>query len=179
MTTFPILLLAHLIADFPLQTNRIYALKTQGNKGLALHVAIHLAVAAMLLDQPWQHLPLLLAYGAIHFTVDWFKLNQTAVRQTPGFVLDQLAHLLTIILLTAWQPALTSLLPGWLIWAGIVVILLPAFLTLMWVLANDLRGDWPDNATVGWASRRLLKVSQQIGSVFLASLLVMALLTAV
>jgi hypothetical protein len=39
MTTFLALWLAHLLADFPLQTNRVFRLKIASNAGLALHVA--------------------------------------------------------------------------------------------------------------------------------------------
>ncbi|MBK8988737.1 MAG: DUF3307 domain-containing protein [Chloroflexi bacterium] len=179
MTTFPILLLAHLIADFPLQTNRIYILKTRGNKGLALHVAIHLLVAAMLMQRPWQHIPLLVVYGIIHFAVDWFKVHKSGVKQTPGFLLDQLAHFVTIAMLSLAQPNLIALLPLWLVWAGVILALAPALLMTLWVMANDLRPTLPHNRTVNWASHRLLPLSQKIGSVFVLSLLVMTLLTAV
>ena len=179
MTTFFILLLAHLIADFPLQTNRIYALKTQGNKGLALHVAIHVIVAALLIERPWQHIPLLFVYGAIHFAVDWYKVHKSGTRQTPGFLLDQLAHFVTIVALAFWQPYLTSLLPFWLVWLGILLTLVPALLMTLWVLANDLRSNLPNNPTVTWASCRLLPLSQKIGSVFVLSLLLMMLLVVV
>ncbi|MCA9876025.1 MAG: DUF3307 domain-containing protein [Anaerolineales bacterium] len=179
MTTFPILLLAHLIADFPLQTNRVYALKTQGNKGLLLHVAIHVLVAAVLLQRPLSHIPLLFAYGAIHFAVDWYKVNSPARKQTPGFLLDQAAHFFTILVLTAWQPALQSILPLWLVWVGVFLALIPALLTLLWVIASDLQGDRPDSPTLNWASHRLLPLSQKVGSVFVLSLLVATLLIAV
>lgn len=68
MSTFFILLLAHLLADFPLQTNRIFRLKVTSNAGLALHVLIHVAMAALLLRQPAQHLNLLLALGVAHLS---------------------------------------------------------------------------------------------------------------
>lgn len=179
MTTFLILLLAHLIADFPLQTNRVYILKTQGNKGLLLHVGIHVLVAAVLLQRPWQHIPLLLAYGAIHYLVDWFKVNKSTMNQTPGFLLDQLAHFLTIVVLALWQPDLASVLPLWLVWLGALVAIVPAFLTFLWVMANDLHGDCPNNPTVTWACQRLLRLSQRIGSIIVMSLLLATLLIAV
>jgi len=179
MTTFPILLLAHLIADFPLQTNRIYILKTQGNKGLALHVAIHILVAAVLLQRPWQYFPLLLVYGLIHFAVDWLKVRKSTSRQTVGFLLDQAAHLATILVLSYWQPHLHAVLPLWLLWLGIFIALLPAILTLLWVMANDLKGSCPENATLTWASHRLLPLSQKIGSGFVLGLLLVTLLMGV
>ena len=179
MTTFPILLLAHLIADFPLQTNRIYILKTQGNKGLLLHVLIHMLTAAVLVQRPWQYIPLFMVLGAIHFVVDWLKLNKPAVKQTPGFLLDQLAHVLTILLLTIWQPHLASILPLWVISLGIVWALIPALLTLLWVLATDLQIASPDNPTLTWANHWLLPISQKVGSLCVVSLVVIWVLVIV
>ncbi len=177
MSTFFILLLTHLIADFPLQTNRIYTLKTtSGHKGLALHVAIHLLVALILVQNPWQHVPLLLAYGAIHYLVDWLKVRQSTTTQTPGFLLDQAAHLLTVGVLAAVRPALLTWLPGWLVVISVGLALLPAMMTFLWVWATDLHSEQPNNATITWASHHLLPLSQRVGSVFVLGLTVLSLL---
>src|SRR5690606_27510716 len=74
MTTFLALWLAHLLADFPLQTNRVFRLKIASNAGLALHVAIHLLMTVLLVQQPARHLSLLLVLGVVHFLIDWTKL---------------------------------------------------------------------------------------------------------
>ncbi|MCI0398497.1 MAG: DUF3307 domain-containing protein, partial [Chloroflexi bacterium] len=73
MDTLATLLLAHLIADFPLQTNRIYALKIRSNAGIALHVGIHLAVTILLLKNALADWLLLLILAVSHFTLDWLK----------------------------------------------------------------------------------------------------------
>lgn len=176
MITFAALFLAHLIADFPLQTNRIYKLKTESNQGVLLHVAIHLLVASILIENALAHWPIFLVLGTAHFLIDWAKLRYPTHRQTPGFILDQFAHLLTIILIAAWQPDLSVVLPVWLMWLGIFLILLPATLVFLWVWATDLRIDLPENRTVKWACRSLLPISQRLGSVFVLTLCLPTLL---
>ncbi|MBK8128968.1 MAG: DUF3307 domain-containing protein [bacterium] len=179
MTTFPILLLAHLIADFPLQTNRIYILKTQGNKGLLFACPHPYADGGGAGAPAVADIPLFVVLGAIHFVVDWLKLNKPAVKQTPGFLLDQLAHVLTILLLTIWQPHLASILPLWVISLGIVWALIPALLTSLWVLATDLQIASPDNPTLTWANHWLLPISQKVGSLCVVSLVVIWVLVIV
>ena len=60
MTTITILLLAHLVADFPLQSNKIVRMKNQGNKGLGIHVAVHVVVLLLLIKDPLQYWPAIL-----------------------------------------------------------------------------------------------------------------------
>ena len=108
MSTFIVLLLAHLLADFPLQTNRIFRLKITSNVGLALHVLIHVLMAALLLQQPGQYLDLLLALATAHFVTDWLKVRFPTEPQWPGFVLDQVAHLAAIAGLAWWRPTATA-----------------------------------------------------------------------
>ncbi len=170
MTTFAALYLAHLIADFPLQTNRIYKLKAESNQGILLHVAIHLLVAAVLIEDLLAHWPVFLVLGITHFMIDWTKLKFPGQRQTPGFLIDQFAHLLTIIVIAFWQPHLPTVLPMWLMWWGILLILLPATLVFLWVWATDLQSELPDNRVVSWASHHLLPFAQRIGLFFVMTL---------
>ena len=170
MTTFAALYLAHLIADFPLQTNRIYKLKIESSRGILLHVAIHLLVASILIEDALAHWSLFLVLGVTHFLVDWVKVHHHGHRQTPGFLLDQLAHFLTILLLALWQPDLTAVLPLPFLWLGIALIMLPATLVFLWVWATDLIVDLPENQTVKWACRSLLPIAQYIGIVFVLAL---------
>lgn len=174
MSTFFIFLLAHLLADFPLQTNRIFRLKVTSNAGLALHVLIHLLMAVLLLQQPARHLDLLLALGVAHFVTDWIKVHFPGELQWPGFVLDQLAHLTAIAGLAWWQPGVTAVLPLWLMFPLILFVLLPALLMLLWVWANDAQQQnrFQHSRSVHWASRRLLTISQRTG--WLAVLIVVA-----
>ncbi|WP_420630614.1 DUF3307 domain-containing protein [Candidatus Leptofilum sp.] len=165
MTTFFTLLLAHLLADFPLQTNRIFRLKVAGNVGLALHVGIHLIMTGLLLQNPAQHIDLLLVLGVAHFVTDWIKVRFPGEPQWPGFILDQLAHLTAIVLLAIWQPAVTAVLPLSLLLPLILFVFLPAALMLLWVWANDAQEQnrYQQSRSVNWASQRLLTISQRTG----------------
>ncbi len=165
MTTFLALWLAHLLADFPLQTNRVFRLKIASNAGLALHVLIHLLMTALLVRQPASHLSLFLALGLVHFVIDWTKLRLPGDPQWPGFLLDQLAHLVSLGLLALWQREVTAVLSPWLMVPLILLVLLPALLMLLWVWANDVQQDgrFQTSRPVHWASRRLLTLSQQTG----------------
>ncbi|MCC6607290.1 MAG: DUF3307 domain-containing protein [Anaerolineae bacterium] len=165
MTTFLALWLAHLLADFPLQTNRVFRLKIASNAGLALHVAIHLLMTVLLVQQPARHLSLLLVLGVVHFLIDWTKLRLPGDPQWPGFLLDQLAHLVSLGLLALWQGEVTAVLSAWLMVPLILLVLLPALLMLLWVWANDVQQDsrYQASRPVHWASRRLLTLSQQTG----------------
>lgn len=165
MTTFLALLLAHLLADFPLQTNRIFRLKIKGNLGLVLHVMIHIIMAALLLRQPDQYLDLLFVLGLAHFMTDWIKIRFSGNPQWPGFVLDQLAHLAAIVLIAWLWPGATVVLPLWIMLPLISLVLLPALLMLLWVWANDAQQQtrFQESASVHWASKRLLTISQRTG----------------
>lgn len=176
MTTFAILYLSHLIADFPLQTNRIYRLKSESNQGILLHVAIHLLVASILLENLWGNWPILLVLGITHFLIDWTKLRYPGYRQTPGFLLDQFAHLLTVVVLAVWRPDLTAVLPLSVMWWGILLISLPATLVFLWVWATDLRIDLPENQMIKWACRSLLPISQRLGSFLVLTLAITTVL---
>lgn len=167
MHTFAFLLLAHLIADFPLQTNRIFRLKLAGNRGILLHVLIHLVVTALLMRQPWQHWLLLGMLGVAHFATDWLKLRLQDPKgpQLVGFVFDQLAHVAVLGLLAAWRPEATAVLPTYLLLPAIYLAAIPAVMTMLWVWASDvcrIRGQFTCNS-VTWACRRLLGLSQQMG----------------
>ncbi len=178
MATFLALLLAHLLGDFPLQTNHIFRLKVKGIFGLLLHVAIHLLMAGLLIRQPIQHLDLLLTLGATHFIVDWIKVRFPGNPQWPGFVVDQLAHLATIAALSRWQPGVTAVFPLWLMLPLIVLVLLSAVLMLLWVWANDAQHQirYQQSRSIYWASNRLLAISQRTGWVAVLFVLICRLI---
>lgn len=99
------LVLSHLLADYPLQTDRLVQAKRH-TRGLILHIGVHLLTMFVLSGRAslivW---PQLLALGAIHFVIDGIK-NITAHRWprvvVVPYLLDQLVHFLSIALIAAW-----------------------------------------------------------------------------
>ena len=69
------LLLAHLIADFPLQTNGLYRLKRRHWAGVLLHAAIHCLITAILIKDPFTHWSALVVLFSLHVVIDWVKLR--------------------------------------------------------------------------------------------------------
>ena len=93
------LILAHVISDFPLQTNKIYNLKEKTNWGIFLHILVHVIVSVVLLYNKLnlQVLGILFTIGIIHFLQDWLKLflkDRIAIIDTVStFVVDQILHI--------------------------------------------------------------------------------------
>lgn len=93
------LLLAHLLADFVLQTNAMVAYKKKPAV-FALHIVIVAATSLVLLGGAWK---LVLLIAAAHLVVDAVK---TAVLPDTlsSFLADQAAHLLSIALAVVLMP---------------------------------------------------------------------------
>lgn len=167
MNTFAVLLLAHLLGDFPLQTNRVYKMKLANKRGLLLHVMIHVVTAAALIKQFWLHWPLLLALAVIHFLTDYIKIQTQKQGQplTFGFIADQIAHLVTLGALAWWRPDVVSILPIWLVITAVFFATIPALMTLIWVWANDhyLNDSHTVSSRIEWLSKQLLPLSQRLG----------------
>ena len=168
------LLLSHLVGDFPLQTNQIYRLKSQSWVGIALHVAIHVAVTALLIKHPLTVWPMLLLLGILHFFIDLLKLRMPLKRQSFGFLLDQAAHLLVLIFLArAWSSATASVLPLYTLMPMIIYGLFLAALVFLWVAANELAASgFNHQPYIRWARVHLLQLSQYAGLPLLFSLAV-------
>lgn len=143
MELFLTLILAHLFADFPLQTNTIARLKSQYIAGILLHVLIYVFVTALLLGNTQTYWPLLAGLGTIHFLIDVIKSQlckeQTTVR---AFLIDQLAHLVSMSVAAyvahiMWgstpHGALSTTL---LVWA-LVAAMVPAGLVYYWVWVTN------------------------------------------
>lgn len=180
MNTFVVLLFAHLLGDFPLQTNRVFQMKLANKRGLALHVAIHVITAAALIRDFWLYWQLLLALAIIHYLTDYIKIKLQKPGQplTAGFIWDQVAHYITIGVLAWWQPDVASLLPLWLLIPAVILATIPAIMTLIWVWANDHYIDERLTVTeqTEWLSKKLLPISQRfgwgiMGAVFLLEML--------
>ncbi|RPJ46970.1 MAG: DUF3307 domain-containing protein, partial [Chloroflexi bacterium] len=99
------LLLAHLIADYPLQPSWMVRNKIRP-RVLLLHAAVHfLVVLVVLLPASAQWWPYLLAIAAAHFLIDtgknWFTIHRPGWVVGP-YLVDQACHVLSIILVNLW-----------------------------------------------------------------------------
>lgn len=177
MNLFAALLLAHLISDFPLQTNRIFRMKIEGHLGLALHTAIHILVTAILLKHFWRYWPILLFLGVMHYLTDWIKVKYSGKSLTPGFVLDQIAHIMVLILIVIAAPQMTAVLPLWFLVPAIMLASVPAFLTFTYIWATDrCQIERQPAEHVTWASTKLLPLSQKAGWIIVITLTTTAII---
>ena len=158
------LFLSHLIADFPLQTNYIYFLKKTSSWGIILHAAIHALVAFLLTGLRWDLWYVWLFLLGTHAIIDWAKLRYKSPKQWTGFLLDQLLHLLIMSIIVLWQPSLSSILPGWILYPAFVLAWIPAILMFLWVYASDVVRDHPNpSRTALWMRENLLQTSRLSG----------------
>ncbi len=157
------LLIGHLIADFPLQTNKIYAWKKAGWPGLALHAFIHMGVTAALLIHPWQYGGVLLTLGVLHMLTDWGKLHIKSRWETVGFLVDQAVHIGVLYFLSGLVRPGDVIFPPPVLFAILAYTTLPALLTFANVLRRDMRRvstrEW------GWVSSEdgVLRLAQMMG----------------
>lgn len=99
MFLFYRLLLAHFIADFPLQFSKLFRLKTEGIKGTILHGSIF-GILAIVFSFPylasrWMGIFLIFLWVS-HSLVDWLKIkliNRYKNDSLSLFLLDQLLHI--------------------------------------------------------------------------------------
>jgi hypothetical protein len=137
------LILAHFIADYPLQTDKMVEAKKK-IPGLTFHVFVHfltiLIIFFVILRLSWQSLWVsAILLTLLHFSVDMGK-NYVSKHKPEWviwpYILDQVCHILTI-LLVAFVAAQTSRItlfsvrPQWLIvMIGIVIV------THMWFISE-------------------------------------------
>ncbi len=93
---FGVLLLTHLLGDFPCQPYPLIRWKIASLRGLLAHVAIQVALTLPVLIwfvPAWGWWALLLACS--HFLIDWLKVRLTRAGwvELAAFFLDQAAHL--------------------------------------------------------------------------------------
>lgn len=124
--TLTALIFAHVIADFLFQTNWMSANKERPLV-LLLHAAVVL-ICAQAATGHWDSLPLLVLAG-VHLAVDAVKVLGR-FRSLTAFLLDQLAHLATVIAVafhapdlwaTGYWSALGWVLPLMALLAGLIV----------------------------------------------------------
>lgn len=102
MFIFLRLLLAHFIGDFPLQFNKVFALKLKGLKGGIPH-ALFVTASFIFFSWPYLNMPAMWAFiiflGSIHLVQDRIKLMFKKIKFAFWFyILDQLMHVGTICL---------------------------------------------------------------------------------
>lgn len=106
MTLLLQLLLAHLAGDFLLQPNKWVILKVQKKiKALPfyLHVMLHIVLILLCTWDITMLAPALLL-GGVHGTIDLLKLyRQRPATKRSWFFIDQLLHLLSILVVWCWQ----------------------------------------------------------------------------
>lgn len=127
---FLVLLSAHLLGDFYLQTNALADKKEKHYSSLLLHSLIYtifMFLVFMVFETPWW-LPLIAAVA--HWLIDSIKwlLRGANLPKTGLFIMDQLLHLITLFLLAILTPELEirpwlSFLPESL-WAWFALLLL-------------------------------------------------------
>jgi hypothetical protein len=108
MNIFWLLLLTHLMADFPLQTNRIYDVKNKNAVGIIPHVAIYTVLNVVVL------LPFLnsvytwiaiVTLTIIHTVIDRGKIIFVRSGQRDDllhFAIDQVIHILSVWVISQW-----------------------------------------------------------------------------
>jgi hypothetical protein len=106
MPLFYRLLLAHLVADFPLQTNQIFKVKTNTEWGVLIHTLIVL-IFSILFTFPYLEDPkviiILLVIFLSHTVIDKLKMeysNKTKNQSMKILLLDQALHIAIIAVLT-------------------------------------------------------------------------------
>lgn len=102
-------LLAHLLADYPLQTDAMVQAKKH-LPGLTLHVGVHLVTMLVIVwsvyGSSWRTtLPAVLAVTLLHFAIDVWK--NVLSKHKPqwvisGYLQDQLLHVLSLLLVVFW-----------------------------------------------------------------------------
>jgi hypothetical protein len=155
------LLLAHLIADYPLQSDwMVQAKKTL--PGLTLHVAVHLATLLIILNGflriEWHAtLPTVLAVAILHFGIDTWK--NIFARRWPrwvigGYLQDQTLHVTSLLLVAYGQAYIGggssfSIVTPWIIYlCGLILV------TYAWFVTERVLA-YRDKAYQQWISAQL------------------------
>lgn len=179
---FATLLLAHLLADFPLQTNTIAAMKSKSIHGLLMHVGVYMAATWALLGFGLTICPLVMLLGVAHFAVDWLKVRAGSQKPVRSFVFDQFAHMVCMIsatgLVSPWffsQPHFV--LPPQLLYPALSSGLFLAAMVMYWVWASSLEDEMLHRYShLRWCRERLLDLEQRAGFGLLCALGVAAIL---
>jgi len=150
---FGILLLAHLIGDYPLQTDWLISVKRTW-WGLSLHAGVHLLMLVILAGSTLPTIWLYLVGLVItHYIIDYFKnwLSNVRPRWINGlYIFDQFLHFLSLIAIALWIDATlesAALAQSFLFSPGWVRLLIGlTFCTVVWYIServlNHSRPDY-------------------------------------
>ncbi len=154
MEIFWRLILAHFIADFTLQTNKVASWKRESRMGMSIHVLTHPVVSYLLcwpyLSQTWVDAPMLRLNGWVcvglitlfHWLEDeWrvWSIQETGSPDSTGFFLwDQVVHFVMIL---ALSPTTNQTpVPLWLFPVMFIIVLAHFVSVLVYFVENDLWG---------------------------------------
>lgn len=133
--TFTALLLAHLLADFVLQTGAM--VRGKGRAGVfALHVGLVFATSLAALGGAWH---LAAAVTAAHAAIDAAKtwaLPEAQRGGLPAYLGDQAAHLATLVAAAWWMPG--AFAAG--LWAQHAASILPLYALMAGLIGATLAG---------------------------------------
>ena len=163
------LLLAHLLADFPLQSNLMASLKNNSKQILALHVLVHMLVLWGLLGAKWQALPLVIFVGLAHFLVDWLKPRVLPQNGTKTFILDQLAHVGCLVLAAVGEIKVNSerispVISHDILGLALIISLCLALMVYYWLWTDTLQDEIVQrHRHLRWSRAKLLVLQQRTG----------------
>jgi len=168
MDIFWRLVLAHFIADFSLQTNRVATWKRESRWGMAVHTLTHPLVSYALLwpylNQPWMDFHWITLNGwacvalvtAGHYLQDNWRIaaiQHTGAADSTGFFLwDQVVHL--VIILAVSPTTLLAPVQWWVLPALCAVLLSHFVSVLIFFLENDLGQE--SDVLDGWKKYRFI-----------------------
>ena len=161
------LILAHLLADFPLQTNTIAINKSKSLRGLLVHVFVYVAATWALLGFQYRFWFLVGCLGLSHFFVDSIKVKGNP-QSVPLFILDQAAHLAFILVIGSnidpTHGAFDPLLKQPLLNFSLLVAACLAVKVMFWLWANNLNDDTLSRySSLRWGRKSLLELEQRTG----------------
>lgn len=165
------LLLAHLFADFPLQTNGLAKLKKESLTGVFLHVLVYITITTLFLVHPQRYWMLILGLGITHFLIDALKTRYKQTFEPYYFVFDQCLHFLSIAIATYlalfyYPHPPESIVPDDIIMIALFCTLPLAFMVFCWVWVNSLNEERVQNhLLLKWAKHQMLNLEQRIGLV--------------
>lgn len=164
------LILAHLLGDFVFQPGKLVTWKLRSKWGILIHVLIHFALnliilAPFLLNGYYWLILVAFSLCFAHFWIDQIKINYDFKhnKKTSSFLIDQLIHLLAILLVFFFTQNISLILPDsqfYRLYGDIRLITLVAFLILASTVIEIYRFQWErekkENATLKIHPREML-----------------------